>query len=201
MQYTLYADRIFFLHFTMNYLLLVLTAKLGDCQTNRKRLAGAAAGSALFFLAVLLIPGRGISGTGAIRTAAVICGSLGALQAAFGFRKWSGLFRALLWYVSSACVLGGVLGAVYGVKVLASPGALPKNGGLAGVIVPSVCAAAMGMWMIGRERRIKNAPLWTAELKAGDTKLTVSALMESETSTTLCVSISKEVAKSLTSTT
>lgn len=179
MQYTLYVDRIFFLHFIMNFLLLLLTAKLGNCQTKIKRLLGAAAASAFLFVTVLVIPADRVPAAVWVKTVAAICAGLGALQAAFRFRSREGLIRAALWYAASACVLGGVLGAGYGIGKLLFCGRLPENGGMTGMLTAAAFAAGTGMWLGGREHRAGRNTCWRAELTHGNVKRTVTALMDS----------------------
>lgn len=179
MQYTLYVDRIFFLHFVMNFFLLLLTAKLGNCQTKIKRLLGAAAVSAFFFVAVLVIPADRMPAAVGVKTGAAICAGLGALQTAFQFRSREGLIRAALWYAASACVLGGVLGAGYGIAKLLFCSRLPESVGMTGLLAAAVFAAAAGMWLGGRERRAGRNACWRAELVHGNVKRTVTALMDS----------------------
>ncbi len=170
MQYSLYVDRIFFLHFIMNLLLLLLTAKLASCQTDWKRLLGAAAAGALFFLAILLIPAGKIPGVKVLKNAASMIAGLAALQLAFGFRKWESMFRAAFFYVLSASVLGGILGAGCG---RGTPLSLVK------ILIPASFSAMCLLGLIGRERRRNKNLLWQVEMKAGNRRAAGTALMDS----------------------
>ena len=62
MRYEVYIDRLFFLHFGMNCLLLVLTDRLGDYRISRRRLLLTAACAAGGYLAVFLCPALGTEG-------------------------------------------------------------------------------------------------------------------------------------------
>lgn len=170
MQYSLYVDRIFFLHFIMNFLLLLLTAKLASCQLHWKRMLGAAAAGALFFLVILLIPAGKIPGMWGLKNAASLLAGLAGLQLAFGFRKWESLIRAAFFYVLSACVLGGILGAWYG---RGKPLSLVK------ILVSASCAVFFLLGLIARERRKRKNLLWQVEVKTKSRRVAGAALLDS----------------------
>lgn len=84
MRYEVYADRLFFLHFGMNFLLLVMTAKLGGYRSTYRRLAAAAALGSAVFLGVLLAPMGNDRIALAGKPVLFMAGTLAMLYFAFG---------------------------------------------------------------------------------------------------------------------
>lgn len=179
MRYEVYADRIFFLHFGMNFLLLVLTALLGGCRTGWKRMAKTAASGSLFFVCVLLLPLGSSRTARAVKTALLALGTLAELAAAFGVQKRgsgraagridiSVTAEAAGLYIAAACALGGALTAV-------------RNTGkhMSDVLMPAAAAAAGGAWMIAACRRRQKDPFWTARIRVGEKSCRVTAFVDS----------------------
>lgn len=167
MRYEVYVDRLFVLHFGMNLLLLYLTAGLGGYRAGIRRLMGAAAAGSILFLALFLIPmGRA---AWLFKTAMLTAGTAGMLQAAFRLKGRQALIRAGLLYIAAACVLGGALGAVRGIK----------NESVMEILIPAAAAVLSGTWLIRRERQRRKDPLWTAVLREGEKSVAVTALMDS----------------------
>ena len=178
MRYSLYVDRIFFLHFGMHFLLLWLTACIGNLRPDKRRLAASAAAGSLYFLAVLfLLPGKpGL--VPILKTGMLAAGAVAMLQLAFGFREARGLCRAVELYLAVSCALGGAVGAAYGLyDRLAGERDAGKN--LFAVLLPSAAAAALGTGLIRWERRREKDPLWTVRIRNGDREMTLTGLMDS----------------------
>lgn len=176
MRYSLYVDRIFFLHFGMNFLLLWLTAGIGDLRPGKKRLAAAAAAGSAYFLAVLLLLPGGPGRVPIVKTGLLAAGAAAMLQLAFRFSNGRGLFRAVLLYLAASCALGGAVGAAYGLAD-ALFGAAGRS--LYSVLLPSAAAAVLGTWILCRERRKRRDPLWTVRIRNGERELTLTGLMDS----------------------
>lgn len=183
MRYEVYADRIFFLHFGMNFLLLVLTAQLSGCRTGWKRMAKAAAFGSLLFVCVLLLPLGSFRTVRAAKTALLALGTLAELETAFGTKKrrssraaWHEIIyadisvtaEASCLYIAAACALGGALAAV-------------RNTGerMSHILLPAAAATAGGAWMIAACRRRQKDPLWTARIRVGEKSCRVTALVDS----------------------
>ncbi len=86
-RYEVYADRLFFLHFGMNFLLLVMTARLGGYRSAYRRLAAAAALGSMVFLGIFLMPAKSGGAALVIKPVLFVAGSLGMLYVAFGRRS------------------------------------------------------------------------------------------------------------------
>lgn len=198
MRYEVFADRVFLVHFGMNFVLLVLTAKLGDYRTEWKRLAKAAALGSLFYVCVLLWPMGSIRSAGAVKTVLQAVGTLVTLCAAFRMsvkelipktrkrekaRPFTGeqagsegeaVLEAAFLYIASACVMGGVLALEKG----SGKGLLQRASGMKNLIL-AISAAAVGVLMTGRLKKRQNNPFWEAELKNGEKSCRVTALVDS----------------------
>ena len=133
MRYSLYVDRIFFLHFGMNFLLLWLTACIGDLRPDKRRLAASAAAGSVYFLAVLLfLPGK----PGFIpifKTGILALGAAAMLRLAFGQKRGRELGRTAVLYLAAACALGGAVGTAHGIRTVVlsadAGGGLGTDGG------------------------------------------------------------------------
>lgn len=202
MRYEVFADRVFFLHFGMNFLLLVLTAKLGGFRAAWKRLAVAAAAGSVFFVGVLLWPMGSFLAVRAAKAALMAAGTLAALYFAFGMDGRKSLKKgrkavenvvrttaeAAAFYAASACSLAGALAAISGIgdKMLQKDGR-SLSGGIshAGtnsalhIFASALAAAAGGVWLIEKMRKRQKDPFWHAELKEGDKSVSVTALLDS----------------------
>lgn len=193
MQYEVFADRVFLMHFGMNFMLLVLTAKLGGYRIGWPRLAAAAASGSLFFVCVLLWPMGSARAAGTVKTVLMAAGTLATVYGAFptsaedlmpqkrkrrkarpfpaektgekGEKVWEPAF----WYMASACGLGGVTALENG------------SGGRSWMklLLVAACAAAAGIRMTGRLRKRQKNPLWEVELSDGEKRCRVTALMDS----------------------
>lgn len=159
MQYRLFADRFFFLHFAMNFLILYMTARLGNYRAGPKRLfCGAAAGS-LFFMALFLIPAQI-----AVKAALFVAASLGMLQLTFRFWEKRGLLRAAFLYITAACLLGGTLALA---------------GGMKGILLPAAAMTATGSLLLEQEKKRRQNPYFKVVLKEGARQISVTALADS----------------------
>lgn len=217
MHYKVYVDRVFFLHFSIQFFLLLLTARLGGYRTAIRRLAAGAAVGGLLFVAVLLLPvpvAEAVDGgtaflaatlagsDAAFRAMGVAAGkavlfagiSLLTLKAALGLRGQKALARAAFFYIAAACLLGGVLGCsahmlapVFGEGDRQDKGT-GITGSLWGILLPAAMAMAGGLWLIRQENRRRKNPLFTVKLKEGERRIAVTALADSGNS--LCDPIS-----------
>lgn len=209
MRYSLYVDRIFFLHFGMNFLLLWLTACIGDLRPDKRRLAASAAFGSVYFLAVLLfLPGK----PGFIpifKTGILALGAAAMLRLAFGQKRGRELGRTAALYLAAACALGGAVGTAHGIRIvvlsadaysgLSTGGGGAAYGGLSAyggetaygnsgvrqaatpisILVPSAAAAALGAGILCRERRRNRNPLWEVRIEAGGKEIQLTGLMDS----------------------
>lgn len=194
MRYEVFADRVFFLHFGMNFILLVLTAKLGGYRTGWKRLVTAAALESAFFVCVLLSPLGSLGAAGIIKAALMALGMLAALYIAFGWgagrrepraRGRTGaqppagvkngaegtVVEAAFLYIASSCVAGGALAAGNGMQ----------KGALSGmkILIPAAAAAAVCIRMAERLKRRQKDPFWEVQLLDRGKSCPATALMDS----------------------
>lgn len=198
MRYEVFADRVFLMHFGMNFVLLVLTAKLGGYRTGWKRLIKAAALGSLFYVCVLLWPMGSIRAAGTVKTVLQAVGTLATLCSAFGMSvkglmpkarkrtkaqhpvgahagtEGEAVLEAGFLYMASACVTGGVLTLENG----------PGKGLLQGtsamkLLIPAALAAIVGIGMTGRLKERQKNPFWEVELKDGEKSCRVTALVDS----------------------
>lgn len=186
MRYEVYIDRLFFLHFGMNFLLLALTNRLGDYRASKRRLLLTAAGATGVYLAIFLWPaGRSMDrtmesllGAGAIKILLFSAGSLETLAAAFSLWKKRGIFTAAGLYAACACLLGGTLSALQGIRRALQGAAGPETSAIT-VLAPAFAAglAVCALWQ--RERRKRKNPLWQVQLKDGEKTIVVTALADS----------------------
>ncbi|MDO4292909.1 MAG: sigma-E processing peptidase SpoIIGA [Eubacteriales bacterium] len=167
MKYSLYIDRIFFLHFFLNFWLLLLTARLGGLDVRLRRLIWSAGEGALWFVLMLAAPLAG-------KALLLPGGSLAVLWLAFGFRRLRSFARAAALYAACACVLGGAVGAAQGLT-----GLWGKTADLLTVLFWSGLAAGYGIRLIARERRRQRSPLWQVRLRQGQRRAECIALADS----------------------
>ncbi|HJB90639.1 MAG TPA: sigma-E processing peptidase SpoIIGA [Candidatus Eisenbergiella merdigallinarum] len=188
MEYEVYIDRLFFLHFGMNFLLLMLTDRLGDYRVSKKRLALTAAVASALYLAVLLWPvGRfsgGLRGAGALKVLLFSAGTLGALAAAFSLRQKRELLSAAGLYAACSCLLGGTLSALQGAGRALWGGKEVSSVTVLGVLAPALVASLAGCALWRREQKKRSDPLWRVRLKEGETTVEVVALADSGNSLT-----------------
>ena len=189
MRYEVYIDRLFFLHFGMNCLLLVLTDRLGDYRISRRRLLLTAACAAGGYLAVFLCPALGTEGifarlpagaraAGAGKILLFFGESLGMLAFAFCQKSGRDLLRAAGLYGAGACLLGGTLSAVLGVcrafgKEKAGPDTVVSILFLSLAAVLALCS----LWK--RECCKRENPIWQVRLTEGGKTVEVTALADS----------------------
>lgn len=203
MRYEVYADRLFLLHFGMNFLLLVLTARLGEYRTGWRHLAVSAMLGSVVFLAVLLTPmgTKGPAVAGKVLILAV--GSLWMLYVAFAGKGKNRrpaakegqagavengkdavkqavvvVMEAAVLYMASACLLGGALLAAGGIGQ-GRPDGNAGPGGSLRILAPAACAAVGGLWLSVHMKRRRKNPFWEVELLEGDRRMRLTALMDS----------------------
>lgn len=198
MRYEVFADRVFLWHFGMNFILLVLTAKLGSYRTGWKRLAAAAALESALFVCVLLSPMGSLRAAGIIKAALMALGMMGTLYIAFGrgagrrepkalrrpeARPPTGVKKgaegttvveAAFLYIASSCVAGGALAAGNGMQ----KGTRRGTSGMK-ILIPAAVAAAAGVWMTERLKKRRKSPFWEVQLWDRGKSCTVTALMDS----------------------
>lgn len=202
MQYKLYVDRVFFLHFGIQFFLLFLTARMGGYRTGIRRLAGCAALGTMMFVGVLLVPmpGRGLSGLLVAGEGAVIFGktllftvsNLVVIRMALKLRGKAALVRAGFLYIAAAFSLGGSLGGGYSITQLVTgnwgdagslasgrSAAASNTGSLWTVLFLAALATSAGIWLVSREGKRRKNPYFTATLREGEKQLVVTALADS----------------------
>lgn len=203
MQYEIFADRIFFLHFGMNLLLLKLTCGVSGCREGPKRLCGAAALGSMYFLAVLLYPLGDAAQTGAVKAALLTLGTLGMLSFAFRVRSFKKLLYVGALYIAAACVTGGAVACVSEAGAIRQRKEQDRHQSAAEILLPAAAAAAGGVWMTGCARKRQKQPYWAVTLKEGDAVCDVIGLMDSGnglydpiSARPVCI-VQKEVARQL----
>lgn len=153
MRYSLYIDRIFVTHLTVNLCLLFLTAKSGgmDCRKGRIFRA-AAAGAAMMTAALALpVPVQERELRLILKGIWLAAGVFAQLWIAFRCRNGKMLGRAVMLYGACSCMTGGILGAVMQIKKLSGSWA---------VSLLCIGAAYAGFLVIVSERRRSRSPLW-----------------------------------------
>ena len=103
-SYRIYADRVWIMHTCINVLLLFLTAKLSGITVRVRRIIEIAAGNALCFTAILLLPAPAVAG----KTFFCLIAALWWVQRCFQVKSREGMRRVWICYMCCACVLGGV---------------------------------------------------------------------------------------------
>lgn len=175
-RYSLYVDRIFWMHFVMEALLLWLTAHLAQVRFGwRRLLCGAAAGAGTFLF--LLLCRAAIFRPLPCKFLLLAAGVLAMLQLAFGFQEKKALLETAAWYLAAACLLGGVLAACEGIR-MGIQGMAWKESALH-LLLPAAVAAAGGCALLEGTRRRKRVPFCRVRIKAGDAAIEVTALWDS----------------------
>lgn len=172
MRYSLYIDRIFMMHLTVNLCLLFLTAKSGGMDCRKGRIFGAAAAGAAILTAALALPvpvqERKLCLI--VKGACLAVGVFVQLWIAFRCRNGKMLGRAAMLYGACSCMTGGILGAVMQIKKLSE--ALP-------VSLLCIAAAAAGLLMIASERRRSRSPLWKVSFGRNGKRFAGTGLLDS----------------------
>ena len=123
MSYRIYADRVWIMHTCINVLLLFLTAKLSGMAVRVRRIIEIAAGNALCFTAILLLPAPAVlqGEVGIIlagKTFFCLIAALWWVQRCFQVKSREGMRRVWICYMCCACVLGGVCNGISEVREL-----------------------------------------------------------------------------------
>ena len=123
MSYRIYADRVWIMHTCINVLLLFLTAKLSGITVRVRRIIEIAAGNALCFTAILLLPAPAVlqGEVGIIlagKTFFCLIAALWWVQRCFQVKSREGMRRVWICYMCCACVLGGVCNGISEVREL-----------------------------------------------------------------------------------
>ena len=123
MSYRMYADRVWIMHTCINVLLLFLTAKLSGITVRVRRIIEIAAGNALCFTAILLLPAPAVlqGEVGIIlagKTFFCLIAALWWVQRCFQVKSREGMRRVWICYMCCACVLGGVCNGISEVREL-----------------------------------------------------------------------------------
>ena len=123
MSYRIYADRVWIMHTCINVLLLFLTAKLSGMTVRVRRIIEIAAGNALCFTAILLLPAPAVlqGEVGIIlagKTFFCLIAALWWVQRCFQVKSREGMRRVWICYMCCACVLGGVCNGISEVREL-----------------------------------------------------------------------------------
>ena len=121
MSYRIYADRVWIMHTCINVLLLFLTAKLSGMTVRVRRIIEIAAGNALCFTAILLLPAPAVlqGEVGIIlagKTFFCLIAALWWVQRCFQVKSREGMRRVWICYMCCACVLGGVCNGISEVR-------------------------------------------------------------------------------------
>lgn len=169
-RYEIYVDRLFFLHFVMNFLLLYVTAVLSGRRMGAKRLLAAAAGGSAFFAAVMLLPLGGSVTAWLLKAGLQAAGTFGMLGIAFGMHSRENFIRTAFLYIAAACVLGGALGAIRGMR---------RGRSMGNILIPAAIAAAAAGWLVRKEQQRRENPVWKVWLQEGEKRVAVTALMDS----------------------
>lgn len=169
MSYRIYADRVWIMHTCINVLLLFLTAKLSGITVRVRRIIEIAAGNALCFTAILLLPAPAVlqGEVGIIlagKTFFCLIAALWWVQRCFQVKSREGMRRVWICYMCCACVLGGVCNGISEVRELFET---DQNGFGTGGQVSMMqllvwCAIVVwyGAKLLERERMRQKHPIW-----------------------------------------
>ena len=187
-SYRIYADRVWIMHTCIHALLLFLTAKLSGSTVGLRRIIGMAAGNALCFTAILLLPAptslqENSESILAGKTFLCLIAALWWVQRCFQVKSREGMRRVWICYMCCACVLGGVCSGVSELRELFGT---DHNGFWTGGQVPMTqllvwCAIAVwyGAKLLDRERRRQKNPIWKVSFFWKTKFFSGSALMDS----------------------
>lgn len=168
-SYRIYADRVWIMHTCINVLLLFLTAKLSGMTVRVRRIIEIAAGNALCFTAILLLPAPAVlqGEVGIIlagKTFFCLIAALWWVQRCFQVKSREGMRRVWICYMCCACVLGGVCNGISEVRELFGT---DQNGfGTGGQVsmMQLLAWCAIVVWyaakLLDRERRRQKHPIW-----------------------------------------
>ena len=187
-SYRIYADRVWIMHTCINVLLLFLTAKLSGITVRVRRIIEIAAGNALCFTAILLLPAPAVlqEEVGIIlagKTFFCLIAALWWVQRCFQVKSREGMRRVWICYMCCACVLGGVCNGISEVRELFET---DQNGFGTGGQVSMMqllvwCAIVVwyGAKLLDRERRRQKHPIWKVSFFWKTKFFSGSALMDS----------------------
>ena len=187
-SYRIYADRVWIMHTCINVLLLFLTAKLSGITVRVRRIIEIAAGNALCFTAILLLPAPAVlqGEVGIIlagKTFFCLIAALWWVQRCFQVKSREGMRRVWICYMCCACVLGGVCNGISEVRELFGT---DQNGFGTGGQVSMMqllvwCAIVVwyGAKLLERERRRQKHPIWKVSFFWKTKFFSGSALMDS----------------------
>lgn len=187
-SYRIYADRVWIMHTCINVLLLFLTAKLSGMTVRVRRIIEIAAGNALCFMAILLLPAPAVlqGEVGIIlagKTFFCLIAALWWVQRCFQVKSREGMRRVWICYMCCACVLGGVCNGISEVRELFET---DQNGFGTGGQVSMMqllvwCAIVVwyGAKLLDRERRRQKHPIWKVSFFWKTKFFSGSALMDS----------------------
>lgn len=188
MSYRIYADRVWIMHTCINVLLLFLTAKLSGITVRVRRIIEIAAGNALCFTAILLLPAPAVlqGEVGIIlagKTFFCLIAALWWVQRCFQVKSREGMRRVWICYMCCACVLGGVCNGISEVRELFET---DQNGFGTGGQVSMMqllvwCAIVVwyGAKLLERERMRQKHPIWKVSFFWKTKFFSGSALMDS----------------------
>lgn len=166
-----YVDSLFLINLVINYIVLLVTAKICAAQAPRLRLLGAAALGAVYSVAVLLPLSMFVSGP-------VVKLAVGAVMVLTAFGGQPRLARLLLVFFAVSAAFGG---AVFAAAFLGGAG---LNGGL---FTPISLKLLMLSFAVGfvvltlvfkRSARNKGGDVVTLKLRLGDREVSMRALRD-----------------------
>lgn len=179
MEQTVYADLLFLINFSMDFLCLFLVTKLSAKRISLVRLGLSATLGGLYSVAALFLT------LGGWRLAVDISVCLIMCILAF-FERREGLSRILFYaaaFFLSSMLLGGIMTAIFNLMNQASPplDAFPKSQGIPLWLFALVTAAATGItWIGGRFlRRRAQIPVVQLEIRLGKRQAVMSAMCDS----------------------
>ena len=171
-----YLDSLFLLNFILDYLLLLVTARVADGPFSRLRLAlGALVGGG--YAAACFLPGLAFLALPPVK----LCAALVMVLAAFGGQEH--LLRMLLLFLALSCALGG---GVLAVSLLGGTGLSLENGIPAtGMDLKVLLLAAAGCYLLltvaarrmGRHTR-SGGELVPVTLELGERRVELTALLD-----------------------
>lgn len=194
MSYRIYADRVWLIHTCINALLLFLTAKLSGSTVRLLRLVVTAAGNALCFTAILILPvPTSLQGNpgGILAGKSFLCliAALWWVQQCFPVKGREGRRRIWICYMCCACVLGGVCSAVseLGELFAADKNIWQSDGGqisMSQLLIWCIATVWYLAKLLERERRRQKNPIWKVSFFWKTKFFSGSALMDSGNSLT-----------------
>ena len=195
LRYRWYIDVFFFVNFSMNLILLLLSGKILKRRAARLRLCGSAALGAVIACAAVwgtgyLTRNMTAAATGAVFLAAGLAAPVLMVRLAFRPESARELARETMLFLFAAVCVGGGMGLIYDHTMLGYGLARFLTGGRE-MSLAALCFAAFGavflfryLWLAASETRKEKERLCMVTLRAGEKRLEAMAYRDSGNSLT-----------------